>query len=76
MASLRSIPRATATCVTSSSGRPPSTGADSWSPGGSAIYNPLARGNPSEITDKALAGEEWSEPHYLRQAQRYINVEL
>lgn len=47
-----------------------------WSPGGSVVYNPLARGNPSEITDKALAGEEWSEPHYLRQAQRYINVEL
>lgn len=47
-----------------------------WSPDGSATYNPLARGNPSEITDKALAGEDWSEPHYLRQAQRYINVEL
>lgn len=47
-----------------------------WSPNGSAFYNPLARGNPSEITDKALAGEEWSEPHYLRQAQRYINLEL
>ncbi len=47
-----------------------------WSPGGSVVYNPLARGNPSEITDKALSGEEWSEPHYLRQAQRYINVEL
>jgi hypothetical protein len=47
-----------------------------WSPTGDTIYNPLARGNPSEITDKALAGETWSEPHYLRQAQRYINLEL
>lgn len=47
-----------------------------WEPNGSTVYNPLARGNPSEITDKALAGEEWSEPHYLRQAQRYINLEL
>ncbi len=47
-----------------------------WSPTGITTYNPLARGNPSEITDKALAGEDWSEPHYLRQAQRYINLEL
>lgn len=47
-----------------------------WAPTGSTVYNPLARGNPSEITDKALAGEDWSEPHYLRQAQRYINLEL
>lgn len=47
-----------------------------WSPTGLTTYNPLARGNPSEITDKALAGESWSEPHYLRQAQRYINLEL
>lgn len=47
-----------------------------WTPDGEVIYNPLARGNPSEIVDKALAGEEWSEPHYLRQAQRYLNFEL
>ncbi|MQA74694.1 MAG: type IV secretion system DNA-binding domain-containing protein [Solirubrobacterales bacterium] len=47
-----------------------------WTPTGLTTYNPLARGNPSEITDKALAGEDWSEPHYLRQAQRYINAEL
>jgi hypothetical protein len=47
-----------------------------WAPDGRVSYNPLARGNPSEITDKALAGETWSEPHYLRQAQRYINLEL
>ena len=47
-----------------------------WAPEGPATYNPLAEGNPSEITDKALSGEEWSEPHYLRQAQRYLNIEL
>lgn len=47
-----------------------------WTPTGATTYNPLARGNPSEITDKALTGEDWSEPHYLRQAQRYINLEL
>ena len=34
-----------------------------WSPDGETVYNPLARGNPSELTDKALAGETWTEPH-------------
>ncbi len=47
-----------------------------WSPDGPASYNPLGRGTPSEIADKALAGEEWSEPHYLRQAQRYLGLEV
>ena len=43
-----------------------------WTPGGPAVYNPYAHGSPSEIADKALAGEPYSEPHYLRQAQRYL----
>jgi hypothetical protein len=43
-----------------------------WSPAGGAAYNPYAHGSPGEIADKALAGERWSEPHYLRQAQRYL----
>jgi len=43
-----------------------------WSPGGDCIYNPYARGGASEIADKALAGERFTEPHYLRQAQRYL----
>jgi type IV secretory pathway TraG/TraD family ATPase VirD4 len=43
-----------------------------WTPSGPAIYNPYAHGSPSEIADKALAGESFSEPHYLRQAQRYL----
>jgi len=47
-----------------------------WTPNGPATYNPLGRGGPSEIADKALAGEEWSEPHYLRQAQRYLGLEV
>ena len=41
-------------------------------PRGPAIYNPFGRGDATEIADKALAGESWSEPHYLRQAQRYL----
>jgi hypothetical protein len=47
-----------------------------WAPDGSVSYNPLARGGPTEIADKALAGEMWSEPHYLRQAQRYLGAVL
>ncbi len=47
-----------------------------WTPDGGSIYNPLSRGDATEIADKALAGEHWSEPHYLRQAQRYLGWEL
>ena len=43
-----------------------------WTPHGGTSYNPYAHGSPAEIADKALAGEQWSEPHYLRQAQRYL----
>jgi conjugal transfer pilus assembly protein TraD len=43
-----------------------------WTPHGPSIYNPYAHGSPGEIADKALAGERFSEPHYLRQAQRYL----
>jgi len=43
-----------------------------WSPRGATVYNPYALGGASEIADKALAGERFTEPHYLRQAQRYL----
>ncbi len=43
-----------------------------WTPEGDCVYNPYARGGASEIADKALAGEHFTEPHYLRQAQRYL----
>jgi hypothetical protein len=43
-----------------------------WTPSGGSIYNPYARGSETEIADKALAGEQFTEPHYLRQAQRYL----
>ena len=43
-----------------------------WTPHGTISYNPYAHGSAAEIADKALAGEQWSEPHYLRQAQRYL----
>ncbi|MCA1688885.1 MAG: type IV secretion system DNA-binding domain-containing protein [Actinobacteria bacterium] len=43
-----------------------------WTPTGPTIYNPYAHGSTSEIVDKALAAEPYTEPHYLRQAQRYL----
>jgi type IV secretory pathway TraG/TraD family ATPase VirD4 len=43
-----------------------------WTPHGPCPYNPFARGSDTEIADKALAGERFTEPHYLRQAQRFL----
>jgi hypothetical protein len=43
-----------------------------WTPTGPSVYNPFAHGAPTEIADRALAGERFTEPHYLRQAQRYL----
>jgi hypothetical protein len=47
-----------------------------WTPEGSVLYNPYAYGSETEIADKLLAGEHYTEPHYLRQAQRYIGHEV
>ncbi|HWY90589.1 MAG TPA: type IV secretion system DNA-binding domain-containing protein [Solirubrobacteraceae bacterium] len=47
-----------------------------WTPRGSSVYNPYARGSETEIADKVLAGEQFTEPHYLRQAQRYLGHEV
>lgn len=43
-----------------------------WTPDGPCVYNPYGHGGDTEIADKALAAEYYSEPHYLRQAQRYL----
>jgi Type IV secretion-system coupling protein DNA-binding domain len=43
-----------------------------WTPQGRSVYNPYAHGSETEIADKMLAGERFTEPHYLRQAQRYL----
>jgi conjugal transfer pilus assembly protein TraD len=43
-----------------------------WTPEGPLAYNPYANGSETEIADKALSGETFTEPHYLRQAQRYL----
>jgi type IV secretory pathway TraG/TraD family ATPase VirD4 len=43
-----------------------------WTTRGPSVYNPFGHGSASEIADKALAGERFTEPHYQRQAQRYL----
>jgi hypothetical protein len=43
-----------------------------WTPAGPSVYNPYARGSDTEIADKVLASERFTEPHYQRQAQRYL----
>jgi hypothetical protein len=43
-----------------------------WGPSGPCIYNPYAHGGDTALADKLLAGERFTEPHYLRQAQRYM----
>jgi type IV secretory pathway TraG/TraD family ATPase VirD4 len=47
-----------------------------WTPEGPNLYNPLAHGSETEIADKALGSERFTEPHYLRQAQRYLGHEV
>lgn len=43
-----------------------------WTPEGPLAYNPYEHGAPGELSDKALAGETFTEPHYQRLAQRYL----
>lgn len=43
-----------------------------WTPSGPSVYNPFARGGPTEIADKALAGHRWTEPHYEQAARRLL----
>jgi type IV secretory pathway TraG/TraD family ATPase VirD4 len=43
-----------------------------WTPSGPCAYNPFGRGSDTEVADKVLAGERFTEPHYLRQAQRFL----
>lgn len=47
-----------------------------WSPDGPTVFNPFANGSETEIADKLLAGERFTEPHYMRQAQRFLGHEI
>jgi conjugal transfer pilus assembly protein TraD len=47
-----------------------------WTPEGPHRWNPLAHGNPTELKDKLIRTERFSEPHYLRAAERYVQTAL
>ncbi len=40
------------------------------------MWNPLAHGNPTELKDKLIGTERFSEPHYQRAAERYLQIAL
>ncbi len=47
---------------------------DRWALDGSSQWNPLGHGDATELMNKVIALEEWSEPHYKRAAQRYLHT--
>jgi conjugal transfer pilus assembly protein TraD len=47
-----------------------------WTLDGPAHWNPLAHGNPSELKDRLISAERWTEPHYQRAAERYVQTVL
>ena len=47
-----------------------------WTPDGPARWNPLAYGNATELKDKLISTEWFSEVHYQRAAERYLQSAL
>jgi type IV secretory pathway TraG/TraD family ATPase VirD4 len=47
-----------------------------WSPDGPEQWNPLANGNPTQLKDKLIATERFTEPHFQRAAERYLQLAL
>jgi hypothetical protein len=47
-----------------------------WSPDGPDTWNPLGHGNATELKDKLIATERFTEPHYQRAAERYVQTAL
>ena len=47
-----------------------------WTPDGPGYWNPLEHGNPTELKDKLIATERFTEPHYQRAAERYAQLVL
>jgi type IV secretory pathway TraG/TraD family ATPase VirD4 len=47
-----------------------------WTPDGEHHWNPLAHGNATELKDKLIATERFTEPHYQRAAERYVQTVL
>jgi type IV secretory pathway TraG/TraD family ATPase VirD4 len=47
-----------------------------WTPDGPSHWNPLQHGNATELKDKLIATERFTEPHYQRAAERYVQNAL
>jgi conjugal transfer pilus assembly protein TraD len=47
-----------------------------WTPDGPDLWNPLQHGNATELKDKLIATERFTEPHYQRAAERYLQAAL
>jgi conjugal transfer pilus assembly protein TraD len=47
-----------------------------WTPEGPGHWNPLAHGNATSLKDKLIASERFSEPHFQRAAERYLQIVL
>ncbi|MEO6857177.1 MAG: FtsK/SpoIIIE domain-containing protein, partial [Solirubrobacteraceae bacterium] len=47
-----------------------------WTPDGPSQWNPLAHGNATELKDKLIGSERFTEPHYRRAAERYVQCAL
>jgi conjugal transfer pilus assembly protein TraD len=47
-----------------------------FSPDGPDHWNPLAHGNATQLKDKLIASERFTEPHYQRAAERYVQTVL
>lgn len=47
-----------------------------WTPDGPARWNPLQHGNATELKDKLISTERFTEPHYQRAAERYVQLAL
>ena len=47
-----------------------------WTLDGGAHWNPLAHGNATELKDKLMSTERFTEPHYMRAAERYVQTVL
>jgi hypothetical protein len=47
-----------------------------WTPDGPGHWNPLQQGNATELKDKLIATERFTEPHYQRAAERYVQTVL
>src|ERR1700751_1776832 len=47
-----------------------------WMPDGPGHWNPLAHGNATSLKDKLISTERFSEPHYQRAAERYVQMAI